>query len=57
MKILEGALATVCGSALRLNLEIVDVLPEKKDEEAAEPDAPFLKSALDLFQGRIIKKG
>ena len=56
MKILEGAIATVCGSALRLNLEIIESLSEKKEDVEIVLDSPFLKSTLDLFQGRVIKK-
>jgi DNA polymerase-3 subunit gamma/tau len=56
MSILEKAVASVIGSPLRLNLETVEALGEKKKEAAALPESPFLKSALDLFQGKIIKK-
>lgn len=57
LKIFEKTLNSVLGASLRVKLEIVEGLlnSDEKDEKAIE-ETPFLKSALDLFKGKIVKK-
>ncbi len=54
LQILVKAIQDQCGARLRLRLDIVEDL-EVPQEEPPVPEAPFVKSALDLFKGKIIK--
>jgi DNA polymerase III subunit gamma/tau len=54
-KIVEDAVESVMGKRLRIKLEIVEGLAIAKEEEAVE-DTPFLRSTLDLFKGKVIKR-
>ena len=56
MGLIEKALFTVCGVSLRVKLEIVEGLASVRDKEEAVEETPFLKSALDLFKGKVIKR-
>ena len=56
MELLEKALSTVCGVSLRVKLEIVEGFTSDRDKEEAVEETPFLKSALDLFKGKVIKR-
>lgn len=56
LAIFQKALDTCVGSQLRVKLEIVEGLESPDDKEDEPQETPFLKSALDLFNGRIIKK-
>jgi len=55
LQILTGAIQDHCGARLRLKLDIVEEAAEAPPEEAPAPETPFIKSALDLFKGRLIK--
>lgn len=56
LKILEEAVFFVCGSRLRLKLNIVEGLAPAVQEEEHFEETPFFKSAMDLFKGKVIKK-
>jgi DNA polymerase-3 subunit gamma/tau len=56
LKIFERTLATVVGGALKVNLDIVEGLDIMRETESAVDETPLLKSTLDLFKGRVIKK-
>ena len=53
-EILENTLKSVLGCSLNVKLEIVEGLPERKNEVIEE--TPFLKSTLDVFKGKVIGK-
>ncbi len=55
LKIFENTLCSVMESSLRVSLEIVENMPDRQKEEQVE-ESPLLKSTLDLFKGKIIKK-
>jgi DNA polymerase-3 subunit gamma/tau len=56
LKVLEEAIASVCGVRLRLKLEIVQGLTAAAQEEAHFEETPFFKSAMDLFKGKVVGK-
>ena len=56
LKVLEEAIASVCGARLRLKLEIVQGLASADPEEAHFEETPFFKSAMDLFKGKVVGK-
>ena len=56
MGLLEKALNSVCGVSLRVKLEIVEGLLSARDKEEVVEETPFLRSALDLFKGKVIKR-
>jgi len=56
LKVLEEAIASVCGARLRLKLEIVQGLASAVPEEAHFEETPFFKSAMDLFKGKVVGK-
>lgn len=56
LKVLEEAIASVCGARLRLKLEIVQGLAPAVPEEAHFEETPFFKSAMDLFKGKVVGK-
>jgi len=56
LKVLEDAIAGVCGARLRLKLEIVQGLAAAAKEEAHFEETPFFKSAMDLFKGKVVGK-
>ena len=56
LKVLEEAIASVCGARLRLKLEIVQGLAAAAKEEAHFEETPFFKSAMDLFKGKVVGK-
>lgn len=56
LKIFENALTAVVGTALKVNLDIVEDLGPIKETEDAVDEMPLLKSTLDLFKGRVVKK-
>ncbi len=56
LQILVQAIQDQCGARLRLKLEIVeDIEAAPEPQEEAVEETPFLKSALDLFKGRVIR--
>lgn len=62
VKIIEDVLKSVYGVALRARLDIVEGLTPSAAaaaaaaaQEAKPEETPFLKSALDLFQGKVIR--
>jgi DNA polymerase-3 subunit gamma/tau len=56
LKVLEEAIASVCGARLRLKLEVVQGLAAAAKEEAHFEETPFFKSAMDLFKGKVVGK-
>ncbi|MFB3919746.1 DNA polymerase III subunits gamma and tau [Candidatus Velamenicoccus archaeovorus] len=56
LKVLEEAIASVCGARLRLKLDIVQGLAPAAKEEAHFEETPFFKSAMDLFKGKVVGK-
>jgi len=56
LKVLEEAIASVCGVRLRLKLAIVQGLAPAATEEAHFEETPFFKSAMDLFKGKVVGK-
>lgn len=55
LKIFENTLCSVMESSLRVSLEIVENMPDRQREEQVE-ESPLLRSTLDLFKGKVIKK-
>ncbi|HQP91824.1 MAG TPA: hypothetical protein PLU24_04035, partial [Candidatus Omnitrophota bacterium] len=56
LKILEKTIGEVMESPLRVTLEIVEGLAEVKQEVEKTEDNPLLRSTLDLFKGKVVKK-
>ncbi|MFA5038305.1 MAG: DNA polymerase III subunit gamma/tau [Candidatus Omnitrophota bacterium] len=56
LRIVEQAVADVTGEKLRLKLEVSETLIAPAQEDDPVEETPFLKSTLDLFKGKIIKK-
>jgi len=57
LKILERVLSSVMNAPLSVKLVIVAGLVSKnKDADEKIEETPFLRSALDLFKGKVIKK-
>lgn len=55
LKLVEDTLNNIMRANFRLVLEISDDVKIARDEEAVE-ETPFLKSTLDLFNGKIMKR-
>ncbi|MGE5279348.1 MAG: DNA polymerase III subunit gamma/tau [Deltaproteobacteria bacterium] len=53
LEILSKALVEACGARLRIRCDIVEEA-EIPEEEPPAPEAPIVKSALDLFKGKVI---
>jgi DNA polymerase-3 subunit gamma/tau len=56
LKIFENALKSAVGVTLAVNMEIVDNVEQETEVEQAVDETPLLKSTLDLFKGRVVKK-
>jgi DNA polymerase-3 subunit gamma/tau len=56
LELFERALSAICGVPLRVKLEIIEGLGGDKDKEDVIEETPFLKSTLNLFKGKVIKK-
>ncbi len=56
LKIFTNTLSSVMEAQLKVALEIVENLPQNETVEDAAQDNPLLKSTLDLFKGKIIKR-
>lgn len=57
LKILERVLSSIMDASLSVKLAIVEgLVSQKKDAEEKIEETPFLRSALDLFKGKVIKK-
>lgn len=55
LKIVEDTLNSIMRANFKLSLEISNDLKITRDEEVVE-ETPFLKSTLDLFNGKIMKR-
>ncbi|HAJ57509.1 MAG TPA: DNA polymerase III subunit gamma/tau [Candidatus Omnitrophica bacterium] len=56
LKIFESALKSAVGAVIAVKLEIVDSVEPDTAEQDEVDESPLLKSTLDLFKGRVIKK-
>lgn len=62
LKIFEGVLASVMEAPLKVELKIVEVkafetlMSRGEEEDPSAQDNPLLRSTLDLFKGKVVKK-
>jgi len=54
LEVLSKALQDTCGARLRIRLDIVEGL-QLPEEEPPAPEAPIVKSVVDLFKGKVIR--